>query len=144
MAETFAHAMPFGAQVLPDGRTRLQLWAPSQEALALVLEQDRQVVPMNQLDDGFFAVTTEAPAGSRYRYQLETGAGCPTGLAPSARGRFRAERGDRPRTYAWQHAAWRGRPWHETVLYELHVGAFTEQGTFDGLRRGSTIWPSSG
>ena len=28
---------------------------------------------------------------------------------------------------------WRGRPWDQTVLYELHVGAFTEAGTFDGV-----------
>jgi maltooligosyltrehalose trehalohydrolase len=40
-----------------------------------------------------------------------------------------------PRAYAWQHTAWRGRPWAEAVLYELHVGAFTEEGTFDGVRR---------
>jgi maltooligosyltrehalose trehalohydrolase len=40
-----------------------------------------------------------------------------------------------PGSYRWQHADWHGRPWHETVLYELHVGAFSEEGTFDGLRR---------
>jgi malto-oligosyltrehalose trehalohydrolase len=40
-----------------------------------------------------------------------------------------------PRSYAWQARAWRGRPWHEAVLYELHVGAFTPEGDFDGVRR---------
>jgi maltooligosyltrehalose trehalohydrolase len=40
-----------------------------------------------------------------------------------------------PRGYRWQHPDWCGRPWHETVLYELHVGTFSEEGTFDGLRR---------
>ena len=38
MAATFAHAMPFGAELLPDGGVRFRLWAPSQAAVALVLE----------------------------------------------------------------------------------------------------------
>jgi malto-oligosyltrehalose trehalohydrolase len=136
MAETFAHDMPFGAQVLPDGGTRFHLWAPSQKALALVLEQDRRVVPMSRLEDGWFAVTTDAPAGSRYRFQLEDGTRVPD---PASRHQPEDVAGPSevidPGTYAWQHPAWGGRPWHETVLYELHVGAFSEQGTFDGLRR---------
>ncbi|NEJ03744.1 alpha-amylase family glycosyl hydrolase, partial [Rhizobium ruizarguesonis] len=36
-----------------------------------------------------------------------------------------------PQRYQWQHADWQGRPWHETVLYELHVGAL---GGFKGVR----------
>jgi maltooligosyltrehalose trehalohydrolase len=136
MTESFAHTMPFGAQVLQDGGTRFQLWAPSQEALGLVLEPDRRVVPMSQLDDGFFGVTTDAPPGSRYRFQLEDGSRVPD---PASRHQPEDVTGPSevidPRAYAWRHPAWRGRPWHEAVLYELHVGAFSEDGTFDGLRR---------
>jgi maltooligosyltrehalose trehalohydrolase len=136
MTESFAHTMPFGAQVLQAGGTRFQLWAPSQEALGLVLEPDRRVVPMSQLDDGFFGVTTDAPPGSRYRFQLEDGSRVPD---PASRHQPEDVTGPSevidPRAYAWRHPAWRGRPWHEAVLYELHVGAFSEDGTFDGLRR---------
>src|SRR5687767_13243883 len=109
MAETFAHEMPFGAQVLPAGGTRFHLWAPSQNALALVLEQDRRVVPMSRLEDGFFAVTTDAPAGSRYRFQLEDGTRVPD---PASRHQPEDVAGPSevidPRTYAWRHAAWQG------------------------------------
>ncbi len=35
-----------------------------------------------------------------------------------------------PRAYEWQTAGWRGRPWHEAVIYEMHVGTFTAAGTF--------------
>ena len=35
-----------------------------------------------------------------------------------------------PRTYEWRNGSWRGRPWHEAVLYEMHIGTFTEEGTF--------------
>ena len=40
-----------------------------------------------------------------------------------------------PRAYAWQRRGWRGRPWHEAVIYELHVGTFTPSGTFRAARR---------
>ncbi|HEX5787287.1 MAG TPA: malto-oligosyltrehalose trehalohydrolase, partial [Woeseiaceae bacterium] len=38
-----------------------------------------------------------------------------------------------PRAYAWRCPEWRGRPWHEAVIYELHTGTFTPAGTFDGV-----------
>jgi maltooligosyltrehalose trehalohydrolase len=137
MTETFAHAMPFGAQLLPDGRTRFQLWAPSQATVALVLEDQERILPMTQLEDGFFAVTTDAArAGSRYKFQLEDGFHVPD---PASRHQPGDVHGPSelidPHAYAWQHPTWRGRPWHETVLYELHVGTFSEEGTFDGVRR---------
>jgi len=137
MAEHYAHGMPFGAEVLPDGQVRFRLWAPSQEAVALVLEDAQRVLPMVGLEDGFFELTTEAAwVGSRYRYQLEDGSRVPD---PVSRHQPEDVHGPSvvvdPRAYAWQHTAWRGRPWQEAVLYELHVGAFTKEGTFDGLRR---------
>ena len=52
------------------------------------------------------------------------------GVALSARGRARAERGGRPAAYRWRDDGWRGRPWEEAVLYELHIGTFTPEGTF--------------
>jgi maltooligosyltrehalose trehalohydrolase len=137
MTETFAHAMPFGAQLLPDGRTRFQLWAPSQATVALALEDRQQILPMAPLEGGFFAVTTDAArAGSRYMFQLEDGFRVPD---PASRHQPGDVHGPSelldPHAYAWQHPTWRGRPWHETVLYELHVGTFSEEGTFDGVRR---------
>jgi malto-oligosyltrehalose trehalohydrolase len=39
-----------------------------------------------------------------------------------------------PAAYTWSDSAWLGRPWHEAVLYELHVGTFTPEGTFHAAR----------
>jgi len=137
MADRFAHRMPFGAEVLPDGQVRFRLCAPSAEAVALVLEDEGQVLPMERLEDGFFGLTTAAARpGSRYRYQLQDGF-----RAPDPASRFQPEdvHGPSmvidPRAYAWQQTEWRGRPWQDAVLYELHVGAFTAEGTYDGVRR---------
>jgi malto-oligosyltrehalose trehalohydrolase len=137
MAEHYAHTMPFGAAVLPDGQVRFQLWAPSQEAVALVLEDEQQVLPMDRLENGFFGLTTAAArVGTRYRYQLQDGF-----RVPDPASRFQPEdvQGPSvvvdPAAYGWRTVAWRGRPWEEAVLYELHVGAFTAKGTCDGVRR---------
>ena len=137
MAENYFHTMPFGAEVLPDGRVRFQLWAPSQAAVALVVEDEQRVLPMAPLEDGFFGLTTDAArVGSRYRFELDDGLRVPD---PASRWQPDDVHGPSvvvdPRAYAWRHTAWRGRPWAEAVLYELHVGAFTEEGTFDGVRR---------
>ena len=137
MSGRFSHRMPFGAELQDDQTVRFQLWAPSRHAVALILEDQQRILPLTQIEDGFFALTTDAAhAGSRYRFQLEDGTRVPD---PASRHQPEDVHGPSevidPRAYAWQNAAWRGRPWHETVLYELHVGAFTEQGTFDGVRR---------
>jgi malto-oligosyltrehalose trehalohydrolase len=137
MPENYIHQMPFGAEVLPDGRVRFQLWAPSQAAVALVVEDEQQVLPMAPLENGFFGLVTDAArVGSRYRFQLEDGFRVPD---PASRWQPDDVHGPSvvvdPRAYAWQHTEWRGRPWADAVLYELHVGAFSEVGTFDGVRR---------
>jgi maltooligosyltrehalose trehalohydrolase len=123
--------LPFGAQVLPGERTRFRLWAPSvEQAEVCVLGQAPQA--MAKLADGWHeAVLAQTGAGSRYQYRLEGSA-----LVPDPASRYNplgvlgpSEVVD-PSAYRWQDQDWHGRPWHETVLYELHVGAFTAEGTF--------------
>ena len=86
--------------------------------------------------DGWYAVTTRAArAGSRYRYIVD-GRGVPD---PAARFQPDDVHGASevvdPEAYEWQDGAWRGRKWEEIVLYELHVGAFSESGDFAGVAR---------
>jgi maltooligosyltrehalose trehalohydrolase len=137
MPDAYVHRMPFGAEVLPGGEVRFRLWAPSQDAVALVLEDEQRVLPLRRLEDGFFALTTDAARpGSRYRFELASGPRVPD---PASRFQPDDVQGPSvvvdPAAYAWREAGWRGRPWEEAVLYELHVGAFSAEGTFDGLRR---------
>jgi maltooligosyltrehalose trehalohydrolase len=136
MSATFTHAMPFGA-ALQDGGVRFRLWAPGQRQVFLLLAGRDDAVPMAATDEGWFELTTaDARAGSRYSFRLEDGKAVPDPVS-----RFQPDdvHGPSevidPAAYRWQHADWRGRPWHETVLYELHLGTFSEEGTHDGLRR---------
>lgn len=125
------HRLHYGATLLGDGRARFRIWAPSQPALQLEID-GRAPLPMQRQEDGCFELTVACAAGARYRFRLDDGLAVPD---PAARAQADDVHGysllTDPQTYAWRQTAWRGRPWHETVLYELHVGAC---GGFDGVR----------
>ncbi len=72
--------------------------------------------------------------GSRYRFRIDGDL-----LVPDPASRFQPESVDGPsevidpRAFEWADQGWRGRAWEEAILYELHVGAFTERGDFAGV-----------
>ncbi|BBD80322.1 malto-oligosyltrehalose trehalohydrolase [Aerosticca soli] len=132
MTTHFRHAMPFGAELQPGGETRFRLWAPDVAQVELELDSGERV-PMQAIGEGWHACRHRAPAGTGYRYRVR-----PDLLVPDPASRLQAG-GDvhgssvvvDPVAYAWQHPEWRGRPWREAVVYELHVGLF---GGFNGVR----------
>ena len=125
------HDMPFGARIV-DGGTRFRLWAPSAAEIALVL--DGREHPMPDLGGGWRELVTPARPGSRYAYRVDGGL-----VVPDPASRFQPQDAHGPSlvldpaAYDWQDANWRGRPWAEAVIYELHVGTATPEGTFKGL-----------
>lgn len=130
-----AHRMPYGAQVETDGSVRFALWAPDREAVSLELAVDDGVraVPMRAGADGWHCVELPAAPGTRYRYRVRDDLAVPD---PASR----LQHGDvhgwsvvvDATAFAWSNTRWRGRPWHETVLYELHVGVL---GGFEAVTR---------
>lgn len=120
----------WGAEYTAAGQVRFRLWAPSLEKLTLRLDGDD--VAMSPTADGWFELlATNVAPGTAYAFVL------PDGLAvPDPAGR--ALKGDvhgpslvvDPTAYRWRNTQWKGRPWNEAVIYELHVGTFTEEGTF--------------
>jgi malto-oligosyltrehalose trehalohydrolase len=138
MTATFRHGMPFGAEIQPDGRTAFRVWAPAQQDVSLVLKAGgpERVLPMTRAADGMFHVTAEAGAGARYSFLLRD-----ERRVPDPASRFQPEDVHAasevidPAAYHWIHTDWHGRPWEEAVIYEAHVGCFSLEGTFDGMRR---------
>ena len=132
MTETFrSHPMPHGAQWVPHVGTRFRLWAPAHAEIALAIE-GREPLSMAAIGHGWHElVLRDAEPGTRYRFRLPDGL-----LVPDPASRFQPEdvHGPSevidPTDYHWHDEAWSGRPWHETVLYELHIGAFTPEGSF--------------
>jgi maltooligosyltrehalose trehalohydrolase len=127
------HRMPFGAE-LRDGGAHFALWAPgaTQVDLALVAGPQRGHLPMRRLDGGWHEAEVErADQTTRYAFRIEGPLLVPD---PASRcnpdGVHGPSRIVDPDAYRWHDGGWRGRPWHEAVIYELHVGAFTTAGTF--------------
>ena len=120
----------FGATVQPDGTALFRLWAPASRRVDLEIEGAASV-PMTSLEGGWFEAVTPAAAGARYRFRLDGRLAVPD---PAARAQADDVHGPSvvvdPDAYRWQHGDWQGRPWRETVLYELHAGAF---GGFAGV-----------
>jgi malto-oligosyltrehalose trehalohydrolase len=80
-------------------------------------------VAMEPVGNGWFEALAACGAGTRYRYLLPDGTAIPD---PASRGQdsdvHDASIVVDPASYQWRHPQWVGRPWHETVLYELHAG----------------------
>jgi malto-oligosyltrehalose trehalohydrolase len=120
-----------GAIYLGNNRARFRLWAPAQQTVDLELNGGA-LFPMTRAEDGWFDVEADCAPGDNYFYKLGTGEKVPD---PASRGQADDVHGPStvvdPGAFAWRQTKWRGRPWHETVLYELHVGSF---GGFAGVR----------
>jgi malto-oligosyltrehalose trehalohydrolase len=132
------HTMPFGAERLRDGRTRFRLWAPSAQSVELVLDDGSgaRTLAVPGQSDGWRELVTNTPAGTRYQYRIDGKLDVPD---PASRYNPDDIHGASavidPSAYDWPDAQWRGRPWSEAVIYELHVGTFSPDGTFAGVER---------
>jgi malto-oligosyltrehalose trehalohydrolase len=124
--------MRFGAEPLSDGSVRFSLWAPSHSEIGLRLDTEAEPRHMRRLDGGWHELTTDtARPGTRYLFVLPDGTNVPD---PASRFQPNDVHGASevidPTNHVWTDTSWRGRPWEEVVIYELHVGAFTPRGTF--------------
>ncbi|MGP9805421.1 malto-oligosyltrehalose trehalohydrolase [Paracoccus sp. NSM] len=111
-----------------EGGTRFRLWAPGQARLSLRCEGRDH--PMQRDDQGWFALTVPGiGAGTEYGFVLQDGRVVPDPAARAQAGSVHGlSRVTDPGGFDWH--PWQGRPWHEAVILELHVGTFTPEGTF--------------
>ena len=114
---------PHGAIMLDAQHTRFALWAPDAFYVSVELEDGKSVAMLPQAE-GWFEVEIKCPAGTRYRYNIDGEKDVPD---PASRAQACDVHGWSrvvdPLAYKWRHSQWQGRPWHEAVIYELHVGA---------------------
>lgn len=122
---------------VPDvsGRTRFCVWAPRAERLTLVLPEHRERAVMTRDANGYHHAATHAPPGTLYLFEFDDGRRRPDPASmaqPTAEGVHGAsmvvsDAGDDGAL------GYRNPPLERHVLYELHVGTFTPEGTFDGV-----------
>ncbi|NLY00998.1 MAG: malto-oligosyltrehalose trehalohydrolase [Rhodopirellula sp.] len=128
---------PQGVSRQSDGSVLWRIWAPQSDGVSLVVIANgkRQEIPMEPEGYGFFTHRRDGvAAGLRYAYKLKDG-----GEYPDPVSRWQPEGLHRPSAvffpdeYAWSDDDWKGVAREDLVIYELHVGTFTPEGTFDAI-----------
>ena len=124
--------MPYGVELDATG-ARFRLWAPGARAVDVIIGE--HVASRHSLapgERGWFEAQVEGVrTGARYRFRIDDRIDVPD---PASRcnpdGVHAPSAIVDPLAYEWRDGDWRGRPWREAVIYELHVGTFTASGTF--------------
>src|SRR6188474_2071742 len=134
---TSTRAFPIGAEIHADG-THFRVWAPRSRTTAVeIYDQAGAVIsthPLSPEGGGYFsALLTDAGAGTRYRYRLDQGAFADPASRSQPNGPHGPSAVVDPQ-FPWTDGAWTGRPARELVMYEMHLGTFTPEGTWDAAR----------
>ena len=117
--------------VISDRGVTFRFWAPKQQRIRLIVDEG-EPRDLSAAEEGWH--TLEVPgigSGSVYGFMLDNGL-----MVPDPASRFQPDDAHGPSevidpdAYSWRAGDWHGRPWSESVIYEAHVGTFTEEGTF--------------
>jgi maltooligosyltrehalose trehalohydrolase len=128
--------LPVGAELVAPGRTHFRVWAADATVVELVLN-GRAPAALQREDNGYWSIQASAVAGDRYQYRI----GHSDLLYPDPASRFQPDGPHGaslivdPTTFEWTDGNWRGPSLEGQVLYELHVGTFTREGTFRAAAR---------
>jgi maltooligosyltrehalose trehalohydrolase len=121
---------PIGAELMADGRVHCRIWAPKADRLEAVV--DGKFCELEREPDGYFSGTINGNAGTRYQFRLN-GEG---DLYPDPASRFQPEGPHGPscvvdpRAFQWTDGRWKGTGLAGHIMYEMHVGTFTPEGTW--------------
>lgn len=122
-----------GATVLGGGNgARFRVWAPEKKSVNVVFDHGPDAVPMNRDAEGYFSATASVTAGALYKFQLDNGEAYPDpGARFQSHGPHSFSEVIDPATFRWTDSNWRGLTLPGQVLYELHLGTFTEGGSWN-------------
>ena len=127
--------LPAGAEIHPDGGVHFRVWAPRRQQVEVVLEAGAGAGashPLQPESQGYFSAhVPQAGAGTIYRYRLDAQDSFPD---PASRFQPDGPHGPSqvvdPSQFAWSDASWRGVRLPGQVIYEMHIGTFTREGTW--------------
>jgi maltooligosyltrehalose trehalohydrolase len=125
--------MHLGSHYLDDRLCQFTLWAPLVQQVALhIVAPQEQILPMNN-QDGYWQTTAQVEPGTLYFYQLEGDRDC---ADPASKAQPQGVHGPSQvvdQRFSWTDENWKGIPLEQWVIYELHVGTFTAEGTFEAI-----------
>ena len=128
-------AARLGANRLSADNWEFLLWAPQSRTVSIRIIEDNRVIPMEALGNGYHTARVKnISAGARYFYRLEDGRELPD---PASRFQPEGVHGPSQLTdtsaFRWSDSDWKGRSLKGSVFYELHVGTYTSQGSFEAI-----------
>jgi len=124
--------MPVGAEPLEGGEIHFRVWAPERKSVVVVSDNAFEPVSLDKEPGGYFAgFAPRARAGMRYKFQLDGGEAFPD---PASRFQPEGPHGwsqiVNADTFAWTDQQWPGVQLKGQVVYELHLGTFTQEGAW--------------
>lgn len=129
---------PIGAELIGDGRTHFRVWAPKAKRLDVVLESSpedeakRTFHPLEAESGGYFSGAIAADAGAFYRFRVNEA----EAFHPDPASRFQPQGPHRsscvvdPSRFRWSDEQWKGLRMPGQIIYEMHIGTFTREGTW--------------
>jgi len=120
----------WGPELRDGADTRFRLWAPDRPSVTLEIDGGGEVAMMRDAD-GWFTGEAPAPPGTRYRFRVAPDLAVPDPASRLQSGGVHGWSVVVDPSFAWSATEWRGRPWEETVLLEVHAGTL---GGFSGVR----------
>ena len=127
--------VPVGAEAQPDGGVHFRVWAPRRKSVHVV--GDGATTALAPEGGGYFSGhVASAAAGHLYRYRLDGGEAFPD---PASRFQPEGPHGPSqvvdPSAYRWGDTGWPGKALRGQVIYEMHIGTFTREGTWEAAAR---------
>jgi maltooligosyltrehalose trehalohydrolase len=131
-SQTSDWRLDLGAEPTHDG-VSFRVWAPQRKTVEVILESEGRTIALEPQSDGYFsAMIRGLGAGCLYRYRLDGQVICPD---PCSRFQPKGPHGPSmvadPNAFVWSDQEWKGIELHGQIMYELHIGTFTPEGTFD-------------
>src|SRR5438132_4054076 len=127
---------PIGAELIAENETHFRVWAPKAREVDVLLEDGAlpkpAFSPLMPEPDGYFSGTASARAGTRYRFRING----EENFYPDPASRFQPQgpHGSscvvNPTKFPWSDAEWPGVKMKGQIIYEMHVGTFTKEGTW--------------
>jgi maltooligosyltrehalose trehalohydrolase len=132
--------LPIGAEVMPEGGVHFRVWAPRRRKVEVLLEGGPGSNPKSgpvsielaPEEGGYFSgIAERAGDGTRYRFRMRSG-----DLYPDPASRMQPQGPDGPSQvvdpalFRWSDYDWQGPPQEGQVIYEMHLGTFTSEGTW--------------
>ncbi len=126
-SNTYKRRLSAGAELVGPNTTLFRIWAPHATEVLVILFDDQVHDLQHENETGWFSAEINCGAGTLYQYRIKNQQGAALDVPdPVARAQCNSVHTHSvvidPEAFEWRTLHWNGRPWHETILYELHVG----------------------